>query len=179
MSFFVSVVFLLVPPPSPNPPPNILRHIPVNLASVFQKSSIFTWSQKSNTLHKLPKTSTVFSFGMGPVLPVFSSSKRLQFRILVHYETSQGSHCSEVTCWKCEFAASFWLSWSPLGCTALLCFNESWFLSASHNETWSNQKKQQKNKKNSMFDYGSIQSVKCDGEKINQHVIFQLSCICP
>lgn len=78
-------------------------------------------------------------------------------------------HCSEMTCWKCEFAASFWLSWSSLGCIALLCFIESWFLSASHSETWL--------KKNTR--YGFTQRLKCSREKINQHGMLQLNYVWP
>lgn len=147
-SFFVSVFFFVSPLPSPKYSVTYSSKFGVG----FQKSSIFTWSQKSNTLHKLPKISGPrFQFWhLGHLNQSFRVPKRLHFRFLVHYETSQGSHCSEVTCWKSEFAASFWLSWSSLSCIALLCFTESWFLSASHNKIWPNKNTQ----------YGSIQCLK-------------------
>ncbi len=56
MSFFVSVIFFFVGPP---PAHKYSATYSSKSGGCFQKSSIFTWSQKSNTLHKLPKTSTV------------------------------------------------------------------------------------------------------------------------
>lgn len=150
--FFVSVVFFV------SPPPHIQQHIPVSLAAVFKSLA---------SLHEVKRVTHCTSFQRlpgfwhGPLLSVFLSSKGLQFRILVRYETSQGSHCSEMTCWKCEFAASFWLSRFSPGCTALLCFTESLILSASHDETWSN--------KNTVWINTRLK--KRTRQKINQHVM--------
>lgn len=101
-----------------SPPPNILRHIPVNLASVFKSLTSLHEVKRVTHCTSFQRTPP-FQFWHGPILPDFLNSER-KFRIWVHYETSHGSHCSEMTCWKCEFAASFWLSWSSLGCIALL-----------------------------------------------------------
>lgn len=53
-------------------------------------------------------------------MSLFYQSFRVH-RSSVRYETPQGSHCSEMTRWKREFAASFWLSWffTWMHCAAL------------------------------------------------------------
>lgn len=158
MSFFVSVFFFVSPSPT-----DIQQHIPVRLAAVFK--SLASLHEVKRVKHCTSfQTLPGFLFCHGPFFFYQSlSSKALQFRILVRYEKSQGSHYSEMMCWKCEFAASFWLSWSSSGCTALLCFTECFFLSASHDETWSNKKKT------------SIQCLRdAERQKVNQHVMYGL-----
>lgn len=177
--FFVSVVFffLFVSLPSP---PNIQRHIPVNFGGCFQKSSIFTWSQKSNT-HKLRKTFTVSVLAWARFNQSFWNSKVLTFRIFkfvmkhLKVPTVQKWHAGNVNlqqvfgCLDLSLVASHrYVSLSPDFCL---------HPTMKHGQT----KKKQKNTED-----GSIQGFKnAPGEKINKHVAigpylaFSIAAMCP